>query len=89
MFVPDTFYIRSGTGRNTPTICGTNIVSIFFLILCVMSTTLNMFPDVIIIISCTLFQGQHMIVDSDGVNCAEVNFNIGGATATRSWDIQV
>lgn len=54
----DTFYIRSGTGRNTPTICGTNI-------------------------------GQHMIVDSDGVNCAEVNFNIGGATATRSWDIQV
>jgi len=54
----DTFSIRSGSGANTPVICGTNV-------------------------------GQHMIVDSDGVACADVNFNIGSNTFTRSWDITV
>ena len=30
-----------------------------------------------------------MIVDSDGVACADVNFNIGSNTFTRTWDITV
>ena len=36
------------------------------------------------------FQGQHMIVDTDGSSCLTVNFGIGaGTTDTRQWDIMV
>jgi len=34
--------------------------------------------------------GQHMIVDSDGMGCSEVNINLGSSTTTtRTWDIQI
>lgn len=33
--------------------------------------------------------GQHMIVDTDGNNCAMLNFGLGGGSASRSWDIMV
>lgn len=33
--------------------------------------------------------GQHMIVDSDGTSCSQVNFGIGSAVVTRQWDIMV
>lgn len=38
---------------------------------------------------CGTNKGQHMIVDSDGVSCSNVNIAIGSSTFTRSWDIKV
>lgn len=39
---------------------------------------------------CGLNTGQHMIIDSSGSQCQEVNFHIGASTSTtRSWDIYV
>ena len=39
---------------------------------------------------CGLNSGQHMIIDSSGNACQEINVNIGAsATTTRSWDIYV
>lgn len=39
---------------------------------------------------CGTNTGQHMILDSDGSSCQQVNFNIGASTTTtRSWDIYV
>jgi hypothetical protein len=33
--------------------------------------------------------GQHMILDSDGTSCSQVNFGIGSGAVTRQWDIMV
>jgi len=39
-------------------------------------------------IICGTNSGQHMVMDSNGVECQSVNFNIGSTTTTtRSWDI--
>jgi len=38
---------------------------------------------------CGTNTGQHMILDSDGVGCSNVNFAIGSATFARSWDIKI
>jgi len=39
---------------------------------------------------CGLNSGQHMIIDSNGKECQEVNFHIGASTTTtRQWDIYV
>jgi len=38
---------------------------------------------------CGTNAGQHMILDSDGVGCSNVNFAIGSAVFARSWDIKV
>jgi len=38
---------------------------------------------------CGTNTGQHMILDSDGVGCSNVNFAIGSAVFARSWDIKV
>jgi len=38
---------------------------------------------------CGTNTGQHMILDSDGVSCSNVNFGIGSATFARSWNIAV
>lgn len=40
-------------------------------------------------IICGTNTGQHMIVDSDGTECHDVNIGIGTNTFTRSWDITV
>jgi len=40
-------------------------------------------------IICGTNTGQHMVLDSDGVGCSNVNFAIGSATFARSWDIKV
>ena len=36
-----------------------------------------------------IFQGQHMILDTNGSSCVKVNFGIGAASTTREWDIMV
>lgn len=33
--------------------------------------------------------GQHMIIDTDGKSCSNVNFGIGGGAMSRNWDIMV
>jgi len=38
---------------------------------------------------CGTNTGQHMILDSDGVGCSNVNFVIGSAVFARSWDIKI
>jgi len=38
---------------------------------------------------CGTNTGQHMVLDSDGVGCSNVNFAIGSAVFARSWDIKV
>merc|ERR1719510_781273 len=38
---------------------------------------------------CGTNTGQHMIVDNDGQGCSVANFNIGGGTFTRSYDIMI
>jgi len=38
---------------------------------------------------CGVNTNQHMILDTDGTGCIKVNFGIGGAAATRQWDIMV
>lgn len=40
-------------------------------------------------IICGTNSGQHMIVDSDGIGCSDVNIAIGSANVARSWDITV
>jgi hypothetical protein len=38
---------------------------------------------------CGTNTGQHMIVDNDGQGCSVANFNIGGGTFTRAYDIMI
>jgi len=38
---------------------------------------------------CGTNSGQHMVVDSDGMACHQVNFLISSKSTTRSWDIWV
>merc|ERR1719367_2503244 len=38
---------------------------------------------------CGTNTGQHMIMDSDGATCHNVNINVDATTTTRSWDIHV
>lgn len=38
-------------------------------------------------IICGTNTGQHMVVDSDGIECHDVNIGIGANTFARSWDI--
>jgi hypothetical protein len=38
---------------------------------------------------CGTNTGQHMIMDTDGLTCAQANFDIGSAASAVSWDIMV
>lgn len=87
----DQFSITSPNG-GTPVICGGNAVNIIE-ILAISKYYYNnyiQFGILRISISCILsLKGQHMIVDSDGTSCSQVNFGIGSAVVTRQWDIMV
>lgn len=38
---------------------------------------------------CGTLTGDHMIVDSNGVDCSKVNLNVGGTSSTRALEIKV
>merc|ERR1711936_31293 len=38
---------------------------------------------------CGTNTGQHMIIDNDGQGCSVANFNIGGGTFTRAYDLTI
>jgi len=41
-------------------------------------------------IICGQNTGYHMIIDSDGTNCQDISFAIGGTSSTsRSWDVKI
>ena len=77
----------------TPIICGTNQVN-YMLEVIEISFTIELDrplqAKLILWPFQHIFQGQHMIVDTDGSSCLTVNFGIGaGTTDTRQWDIMV
>ena len=73
----------------TPIICGTNQVN-YMLEVIEISFTIELYKLSLFYDRFHIFQGQHMIVDTDGSSCLTVNFGIGaGTTDTRQWDIMV